>query len=80
MTISREGCPDLIASLGGGYMYRKIGNAWSPDVVKNDHSHVAEAWEYGCLHLNGASIFYGDERKTGGAESETYDQGPSFEV
>lgn len=77
--IDADFCPDLMAALGGGYHFRKVGDAVSPEPAKNDYSHVAEAYEYGCLQIDGASIYYGEAGpKTTLPNGEAYDQGAIF--
>jgi hypothetical protein len=49
------GCTHLKAAMMGGYRYKPTGD----NVIdKNKHSHVAEALQYLCLHLNNASGDY----------------------
>jgi hypothetical protein len=43
-------CMKLKAALMGGYRYQKKGDA----IEKNDHSHIADALQYLCLHLHSA--------------------------
>lgn len=43
-------CMKLKAALMGGYRYQTKGEA----VEKNDHSHIADALQYLCLHLHSA--------------------------
>ena len=55
------GCTELIRALRGGYRYKmkKSGEAEdSPE--KNNHSHVADAHQYACLHADGGMMF-GDQ-------------------
>ena len=48
-------CSHLKAAMMGGYRYKPTGD----NVIdKNKHSHVAEALQYLCLHLNAASGDY----------------------
>lgn len=54
-----EHCQDLIQALGGGFSYKKTGSVYSPQPEKNDHSHPAEAAEYGCLGLEGIGALTG---------------------
>lgn len=54
-------CPDLIAALAGGFCFATIkratgGESQAESPVKNDHSHVAEAEEYGCLGSEGLGV------------------------
>ncbi len=51
--IDEDTCPDLIAALEGGYCFRRIGKVLSPEVIKNDYSHLGEAAEYFAMKLNG---------------------------
>lgn len=74
--IDAERCPDLVAAMGGGYCFRKIGNVVSPQINKNDYSHLGEAFEYGTLKLNGASIFFGAGANSAPEENGDYDQQP----
>jgi len=48
------GCRDLINALRGGYRY-KIKNSGEVDdkPEKNKYSHVADAFQYACLHADG---------------------------
>jgi hypothetical protein len=46
-------CPHLIEALGGGYRFKKLGDAYSPQPEKNDHSHEAEALQYDLLDSDG---------------------------
>lgn len=59
LILDPEFCQDLIAALGGGFSYKKTGNVYSPEPEKNDHSHPAEAGEYGCLGLEGMGALTG---------------------
>ena len=43
-------CIKLKAALMGGYRYHVKGEA----IDKNDHSHVADALQYFCLHISSA--------------------------
>jgi hypothetical protein len=43
-------CMRLKAAMMGGYRFKEKGEG----IDKNDHSHVAEALQYLCLHLNSA--------------------------
>ena len=47
-------CTKLKAALMGGYRYQQKGEA----IEKNDHSHIADALQYYCLHIN--SAMHGD--------------------
>ncbi len=49
-------CGLLSEALGGQYCYRTNSTAKRPDVVKNRHSHVAEAFEYLVLGGTGSGI------------------------
>jgi hypothetical protein len=53
-------CVGLIEALAGGYCFgqvrRQTGNSWGEAPVKNDHSHIAEAEQYGCLGMEGESV------------------------
>lgn len=51
-----ERCERLVTALSGGYKYRKLGanagvDIYSTTPVKDDHSHMADAFQYLCLHL-----------------------------
>jgi len=46
-------CTHLLKALEWGYRYKKNADGTTQlTVVKNHHSHIAEAFEYGCLHFN----------------------------
>lgn len=48
------GCEELIAALRGGYRYKlKKSGEFEDSPEKNHHSHVADAFQYGCLHADG---------------------------
>lgn len=52
------GCVSLIRAMRGGYRYKikKDGDVQdTPE--KNEHSHVADAHQYACLHADGGSMF-----------------------
>ncbi|HYE47297.1 MAG TPA: hypothetical protein VEA44_16150 [Caulobacter sp.] len=49
-------CPNLVAALSGGFRFKKVGNIWAPNPEKNEHSHVAEAEEYGALSSEGLGL------------------------
>ena len=51
--ISGPDCPHLVEALSGGFRFKKHGNIYSPHPEKNEHSHVAEAEEYGALGSEG---------------------------
>lgn len=47
------GCDATIAALSGGFMYKKHKDGrHSDEVEKNDHSHIAEANEYGDMYFH----------------------------
>jgi len=46
-------CTGLIAAYSGGYHFAKVGNALRPLPEKNDHSHIADADQYGELLVSG---------------------------
>jgi hypothetical protein len=54
------GCVPLIRALRGGYRYKlKKGGEYEDSPEKNEHSHVADAHQYACLHAeasNGAGF------------------------
>lgn len=46
-------CKALIKALGGGYRYKIKKNGEMEDSPeKNEHSHIADAHQYGCLHVD----------------------------
>lgn len=48
------GCTALIKALAGGYRYRlKTTGEYDDKPEKNSHSHIADSFQYGCLHING---------------------------
>ncbi len=48
------GCRDLINALRGGYRYKIKNNGEADDKPeKNKYSHVADAFQYACLHADG---------------------------
>lgn len=48
--IDREGCPELVRALGGGYRYAKTrAGQRKPTPDKNEYSHIADALQYACL-------------------------------
>lgn len=52
--ISRQGCPNLVRALAGGYAYKKRGDAVSEEVdKKNPLTNVAEAAQYAPLTIEG---------------------------
>lgn len=56
-------CKELIAALRGGYRYRvKTTGEMDDKPEKNKHSHVADAFQYACLHADGN--LQGDQWKT----------------
>ena len=71
-------CPDLIAALEGGYCFSMIGGAVSPNIIKNDYSHLGEGCEYLTLKLNGASIYFGQTAANSADNDDgDYDQQPT---
>lgn len=51
-----EGCVPLIRALRGGYRFKKKSkgeNEFEDTPEKNEHSHIADAHQYACLHANG---------------------------
>jgi len=52
--IDRGRCPNLVRALAGGYRFTKnrLGQR-SPKPEKNEHSHIADAFQYACLAAHG---------------------------
>lgn len=42
-------CTGYIEAMAGGYRFKKLRDAYAPQPEKNDHSHIAEADQYGTL-------------------------------
>ena len=54
------GARDLINALRGGYRYKMKKSGEAEDTPeKNQHSHVADAHQYACLHADGGAMFGG---------------------
>lgn len=65
--------PELQAALAGGYAYRKVGNAVSPEVNKNSpYSHIAEAAEYLAMLMTGPDLFWGPSASYGAGHGGAY--------
>lgn len=67
------GCPDAIAAFEGGFVFRRVGDAVSPQVIKNDYSHLGEAGQYFALKLRGAP---GTSAHSAANDGGGYDQQP----
>lgn len=68
-----QGCPDTIAALEGGFCFRRVGDAVSPEVIKNDYSHLGEASQYMALKMRGG---LGLSAHSAANDSGVYDQQP----
>jgi hypothetical protein len=48
-----EGCKPLITAMRGGYRYKlKTSGEFDDKPEKNEHSHIADALQYACLHAD----------------------------
>lgn len=57
------GAAPLLAALRGGYRYKIKTNGEMVDTPdKNQHSHIADACQYGCLHADGGGVGGGEWR------------------
>jgi hypothetical protein len=53
----RKRCPKLIEAMNGGYRYAKTRNGVrKPTPDKNEHSHIADAFQYACLAAHGGMV------------------------
>ncbi|CAB4125124.1 hypothetical protein UFOVP55_62 [uncultured Caudovirales phage] len=54
LVIDRGRCPQLIRALSGGYRYGKTrGGVRKAVPEKNEHSHIADAFQYACVAAHG---------------------------
>ena len=68
------GCPDAVAAYEGGFCFRRVGDAVSPEVIKNDYSHLGEAGQYFALKVRGIP---GHAAHSAANDSGDYDQQPT---
>lgn len=76
--IDPQTCPHTCAALSGGYAFRKIGDANTISVMKNDYSHLGEAWQYACLLARGGILGHEMGMKNNFGSGGGYDPQPTF--
>lgn len=55
--INSEGCGPLTRAMRGGYRYKIKKNGEAENTPeKNEHSHIADAMQYACLHADGSVL------------------------
>jgi hypothetical protein len=57
LMVDRDGCPELVRALSGGYRYAKTRSGIrKPNPDKNQYSHIADALQYAALAAHGGMV------------------------